>query len=40
MLINAGVERVVFRGEYPDGLALDLMNEAGLELVRHSQGEE
>jgi dCMP deaminase len=31
MLINAGVERVVFQGNYPDGLAVELMNEAGIE---------
>ena len=39
MLINAGVTKVVFRGEYPDGLALKLMNEAGLELIRQAVGE-
>ena len=33
MLINAGVEKVVFQGNYPDGLALDLMNEAEIELI-------
>lgn len=34
MLINAGVKKVVFQGDYPDGLALELMNEVGLELVQ------
>jgi len=33
MLINAGVQKVVFRGDYPDGLALDLMTEARIEMV-------
>lgn len=33
MLINAGVEKVVFQGTYPDGLALDLMNEAEIEMI-------
>lgn len=33
MLINAGVRRVVFKGSYPDGLSLDFLNEAGVELV-------
>ncbi len=33
MLINAGVEKVVFQGKYPDGLALELMNEASIEIV-------
>lgn len=38
MLINAGVEKVVFQGEYPDELALELMNEAGLEMVQWKKG--
>lgn len=33
MLINAGVERVVFAGDYPDALARELMEEAGIVLV-------
>lgn len=40
MLINAGVKRVVFQGEYPDGLALELMNEAGIDMITWAQGEE
>lgn len=40
MLINAGVKKVVFRGDYPDGLALDLMNEAGLQIEKWTGGEE
>lgn len=38
MLINAGVEKVIFRGEYPDGLAMELMNEAGLIIRQWEQG--
>ncbi|MGQ9732217.1 MAG: deoxycytidylate deaminase [Candidatus Zipacnadales bacterium] len=34
MLINAGVIRVVYRGDYPDELAMQLFNEAGMEVVR------
>lgn len=34
MLINAGVVRVVFAGEYPDALAREMMEEAGLVLDR------
>jgi dCMP deaminase len=34
MLINAGVKRIVYEGEYADQLALDMLEEAGLELVR------
>jgi len=40
MLINAGVQRVVFQGDYPDPLALELLNEAGLEIERRGPGEE
>ncbi len=40
MLINAGVKKVVSKGNYPDGLALELMNEAGIEMMTWAQGEE
>ncbi len=40
MLINAGVEKVVFQGDYPDGLAVELISEANLEMVVWNQGEE
>lgn len=32
MLINAGINRIVFRGAYPDELSLKLLKEAGIEL--------
>lgn len=34
MLINAGVVRVVYGGEYPDELARELLEEAGVIVVR------
>ena len=34
MLVNASVRRVVYEGEYPDPLALEMLTEAGIELVR------
>ena len=34
MLINAGVKKIVFRGDYPDSMALELIAEVGLEIVR------
>lgn len=34
MIINAGIERVVFAGDYPDGLGKSLLEEAGVDLVR------
>ncbi len=38
MLINAGVVRIVYQGPYPDELARQMMEEAGLETVRWEQG--
>ncbi len=32
MLMNAGVKEILFKGAYPDELALDLLNEAGVRL--------
>jgi dCMP deaminase len=32
MAINAGIERVVYAGQYPDRIACDFLNEAGVEL--------
>ncbi len=32
MIINAGVKKVVFEGEYPDELALEFLEESGVEL--------
>lgn len=34
MAINAGIRKIVFKGEYPDQLALNLLNEANIEVVR------
>lgn len=36
MLIGVGVRRVVFLGEYPDRLAMDLFAEAGIPLERYN----
>jgi len=34
MLINAGIKKIVYKGEYPDMLALKLLEEAGIELIQ------
>lgn len=34
MLVNAGVKKVVFLGDYPDGLALEIMEAAGVKLLQ------
>ncbi|HCU38002.1 MAG TPA: cytidine deaminase [Armatimonadetes bacterium] len=35
MLINANVTRIVYEGPYPDELAVRMLTEAGVELVRY-----
>ncbi len=32
MLINAGIVKIYFSGDYPDGLAMELLQEAAIEL--------
>ena len=39
MLINAGIVRIVYKGDYPDELATALLQEAGIELVRFKEQE-
>ena len=39
MLINAGIVRIVFRGDYPDALAADMLETAGVETVRFVETE-
>lgn len=34
MAINAGIKKIVFNGEYPDELAMELLKEAGIEVVK------
>jgi dCMP deaminase len=34
MLINAGVKRVVYHGDYSDKMAVDMLTAAGVELLR------
>lgn len=33
MAINAGIKKIVYKGSYPDPLSLDMLHEAGVELV-------
>ncbi len=37
MIINAGIERVVFESGYPDELSKQLLIEAGIELIKFEQ---
>lgn len=38
MIINAGIRKVVFEGDYPDPFALELFGAAGVQLVRVAEG--
>jgi dCMP deaminase len=37
MILNAGIRRVVFTGDYPDPTAREMLGAAGVELVRLSE---
>lgn len=34
MAINAGIKKIIFKGEYPDELALELLKEAGVRVIK------
>lgn len=39
MIINAGIERVIYEGDYPDEFALELFREAGIAVQRYRDGQ-
>ncbi len=38
LIINSGIQRVVFEGDYPDPLAIELFEFANVELIRIESG--
>lgn len=38
MIINAGISRVIYEGDYPDAFSLELFRESGLEIMRYVKG--
>jgi dCMP deaminase len=38
MIINAGVDRVIYEGDYPDDFSLELFRDSGLEVFRYVEG--
>ncbi len=38
MMANARISKVVYRGDYPDRLSLEILEESGIELVRYEVG--
>ena len=37
MIINAGINRIVFEGEYPDELYMELLKEAEIEMTKFGE---
>ncbi len=37
LIINAGIKKVVYNNGYPDNFSLDLLKEAGIELVKYEK---
>ena len=35
LIINSGINKVVFKGDYPDDLAMELFNEAGVRVIKY-----
>lgn len=35
MIINAGIRKVIFKGDYPDELSMKLLKEAGVRVVKY-----
>jgi len=36
MIINSGIKRIVFNGEYPDEFSEKMLREAGIEFIKFS----
>jgi len=34
MIVNAGIQKIVFKGDYPDELAMEILQEAGVRVVK------
>lgn len=37
MIINAGIKKVIFLGDYPDPLAREILKEAKIELIKYGE---
>lgn len=38
MIINAGISRVVYEGDYPDDFSLELFRDSKIEVMRYKEG--
>ena len=39
LCINAGIRKIIFRGDYPDELAMELLQEAGVRVLKYEEPE-
>jgi dCMP deaminase len=39
LAINAGISKIVFKGNYPDELAMELLQEAGVRVLKYEEPE-
>lgn len=37
MIINAGITKIIFKGDYPDSLAIKMLNQAKVKLVKFGE---
>lgn len=35
LIINSGIKKIIFKGDYPDDLAMQILKEAGIRVVRY-----
>lgn len=40
LIINAGITKIMFKGDYPDTLAMELLQEAGVRVVKYEEQSE
>ena len=39
LCINAGIRKIIFRGDYPDELSMELLQEAGVRVLKYEEPE-
>lgn len=35
LIVNSGIAKVIYKNPYPDAFAVDILNEAGIELIKY-----
>lgn len=39
LAINSGITKIIFKGDYPDNLSMELLQEAGVRVIKYDSGE-